>query len=92
MARGAELGGAFLAAQVVDQYFKEVTLHVGVFAEEVDGRDDVHRAAERGPVGDDDGGVLEQRAGGRRKRGMEREFREQVAQGAEHPVVVGVGG
>ena len=64
MAWGAELGGALLAAEVVDEDLEQVAFHVSVFAEEVNGRDDVHGAAERGTVGDDDGGIFKQGAGG----------------------------
>ena len=91
MARRAELRGLLLAAEVVDENFKQVALHVGVFAQQVLAFERVHRLAQRRAVRDDDGGIFKQGAGGGRERGVQREFREQGAERFEHPPVVGVG-
>ncbi len=74
MARGAELRGSLLTAEVVDGDFKEIALHVGVFAEEVDVFDGIDCFAQCRAVGNDDGGIFKERR-------MEREFRQQRAQG-----------
>ena len=55
MTRGTKLRRTFLAAEIVDEDFEEVTLDVGVFAEKMDRRDDVHRLSKRGAVGNNDG-------------------------------------
>ena len=85
------LRGLLLAAEVVDEDFKQVALHVSVFAQQVLAFERVHGLAQRRAVRDDDGGIFKQGAGGGRKRGVQREFWEQGAERFEHPPVIGVG-
>jgi len=60
MARRSELGGLLLATEIVDENLKQITFHIGIFAEEMDGRDDVHSLSQGRPVRDDNSRIDKQ--------------------------------
>ena len=77
-----------MSAQFAGQILEEVALDIGIHAEKGDGRDDVYRAAQGGPIRDDDGGVAEN---GPRPLGELRvlgQQRQRVTQRAQHGLVV----
>jgi hypothetical protein len=91
MTRGAELGRALLRAEVVHQDFEQVAFHVGVLRHERHGADQVYHPAQRCAIGNDERRAGEHLAHALRKFGVLGQPGEQVAHGAEHPLVIGIG-
>src|SRR3990172_7834376 len=91
VARGAELGGLLLAAEIAGKYLKEVAFYIRILSHKRNRRNNVNGPPKGSAVRDNDRGIFKY---GLCTLGKMRVFGKQgegVPQSAEHPFIVWVG-